>query len=739
MTEVSRLSPELTRTVSSLARSLVAAARSWALYPPEHPSLVAAVDRFRSSLNGVTAAGGLTIGVTPEALIVEGVPAAPQDRQIAEAAALLHDRDILHLTFAGEVPAETAKSLLSLLALDAASLRARGGPALVWNELGHRGIVIEQIDYKKVLEDREGKSEAARRDDIWKSIVRAVIERHKALDEAAQQRLLEIAGDVNAIEELAGEVMAPNCTPDGCPMLATQAATVLVAYRHLMSIVSVMEPDRVDEVVQNLAAATSRLDARVVMQMLRGEGDEPAGVGGVSVSRRIADAFDDMKVAQLLATALAIDGQASERLADVFNTIAPDAERKRRVLTLTKSLLGESDFGKQEQFKALWQSMEELLISYNEKPFVSTDYRAALDGVGGRADTMAQADLPPELPEWLETLGQDNVRALSVTLLTDLFRLEKDSARLAELAADLGALAEDLLMAVDFRGAADVTKTLAEVAGQSTHPARDACRKALDEAAASTTLREAAAALADVGEREAALFQTVCRHIGPACIDALQVMLFAEARSAARDRVCDLIVSFGTPAVRRLAPLAGHEKWHVQHIAADLLGRIGVPEAVALLQPLLRSADGRVAQAAVRALAGINDPAAARAVHTMLRSVAGDSRRAVVSALVADRDPRIVPVLVRILNESEPFGKDHGVVLETLAAIGELKDDRAVQTVESLMQRRKFFARKKAAALKAASVAALVKIGSEPARAAIQRAAQQGDRLLRRVAQQAVR
>ena len=54
--------------------------------------------------------------------------------------------------------------------------------------------------------------------------------------------------------------------------------------------------------------------------------------------------------------------------------------------------------------------MEELLISYNDKPFVSEAYRAALDGVGGRAERMAAVDLPPELPEWMDSLGQESVR-----------------------------------------------------------------------------------------------------------------------------------------------------------------------------------------------------------------------------------------------------------------------------------------------------------------------------------------
>src|SRR6185295_3192098 len=139
-------------------------------------------------------------------------------------------------------------------------------------------------------------------------------------------------------------------------------------------------------------------------------------------------AFDDVKVAQLLATALALDGQASDRLATIFNTIAPDEDRKRRVLTLTRTMLSETDFGRSGQFQVLWASTEELLVAYNDKEYVSEAYRNSLDGVGGRAERMSAVDLPEELPEWLESLGQASVRVLSVQMLIDLFTLEQDAA-----------------------------------------------------------------------------------------------------------------------------------------------------------------------------------------------------------------------------------------------------------------------------------------------------------------------
>ncbi|HEV3484033.1 MAG TPA: HEAT repeat domain-containing protein, partial [Vicinamibacterales bacterium] len=598
--------------------------------------------------------------VTPETLLIEGAPAGPKGGPVAEAAAWLHDRDIVEISFAPDVPPAALDMLLALLAEDVTKVREKGGPARVWGDTGHPAIAVQQIDFTHILQDRDVEHPARRKDDLWKAIVRAVLDRRKSLDEALQRRLLEIAGDSFAIGDLAQDVIEPNRAADGSPMLTTQAAAVVAAYRHLMTIIEVMAPDRRAEVIQNLATATANLDPHVVLEMLHAPDEDAASV---SVKGTLVDGFDDMKVAHLLATTLAIDGQASGRLAEVFDTIASDEPRKRRVLTLTRSLLSESAFGRSEQFQAMWASMEELLLTYNERPFVSAEYKAGLERIGERAEAMAANGLSPDLQALVDTLGQDNVRRLSVTLLIDLLRLEHDRTRAIEVARDVAALGEDLLLAGDYESALMVTRALAREAATSAAIACEGSRLALDALAQTPAFVETVELLGDMTDAEAQLFRDVCEQIGPASVDALRRLLEIEAETLARTRAAATIRLFGANGASRLAPLVSSDRWYTQRNAADVLGEIGCAEAVPLLQPLLRGTDPRVLQSAVRALCHIEDPAAARAVHTVLRAATGDHRRAVVAALVAERDARVVPVLLRILTESSPLGSDHQIVL----------------------------------------------------------------------------
>src|SRR5207302_8994795 len=102
MADAPTLSPEVSRGVSTLARTLVAAARSWALYPPEHPAVRGSLDRLRGAIGNANGGQIFSFGVTPDTLLVAGIPVEGRDAAtIGEAAKWLHDRDLLEFSFSG--------------------------------------------------------------------------------------------------------------------------------------------------------------------------------------------------------------------------------------------------------------------------------------------------------------------------------------------------------------------------------------------------------------------------------------------------------------------------------------------------------------------------------------------------------------------------------------------------------------------------------------------------------------
>jgi hypothetical protein len=721
--------PDVTRNAMAAARALTIGLRAWNLYPPEHPALGLAVERLMAVTFESTQQGPLMLAVTPVSLLVDGEPLEGPDGSVGECARLLHELDIVQLSFVAPAPEDAIRSLLSTLTLERTERRKRGGPSAIWAAQGHPSIVLEQIDYQALLE-READAGPARRDVLWQSIVRSIVAGRRTFSEEEQQRLLEISRDAWAVGELAGDCRAAYSTADGSPLLTTQAATVLAVYRHIAATVGVLEADRADEVMGNFAVATASLDPSLAFEVVRLEegSDHPQPIVAALKSN-----FDDQQIALLLARSLAKAGSATGRLSQILDTIAPDAQRRRRVLRLADKLLSERDFGATRPITDIRASLDELLLKYDEKEYVSAEYQDSMDAATTRAAEMGIRDLPPELNEWLETLGHDNVRDVSGQLLIDLLGLETDATRAAELAQDMSTFALDLLLAGAYRETERIVSALRTAMTKPEAVAADAALRAIERIARDGAMSDAIGLLADLGPEDAAAIASLCRAIGPPVAPAVINGFAREDGGLQAQRSAAILISLGPAAIPEISQDLDDRKWFVQRQLAQVIGSIGTAAAVPPLQSLLRKPDGRVLKAVIKALAGIDDPAAARALQMVLRAASADTRNAVIQALVALRHPRVVPMLARIIDESDPLGRDFEVVLESLEAIASFKDDRAIRPISNVARQRRWLAPRRTGRMRQRAVQALSTVDTPAAAGALAILHNTGDWHLRRV------
>ena len=720
--------PDVTRNASDAARALSIGLRAWSLYPPDHPAIQLAVDRLTRTTADITRDGPLMLLVTPHALLVSGVSLDAADPVVVECARTLHDLDILQLTFVTGASDAAIRRLLASLTIERTERRKRGGPASIWAEHGDTAIVVEQIDYQELLE-READPGPARRDQMWQSIVRSIVAGRRTFTEAEQARLIEIAHDAFAVGELANECGQAFCSADGSPLLTTQAATVLAVYRHLAATVRVLEPEQGDEVLNNFAVATSSLEPALALEVLQAQesSDELQ-----PITAALKRAFDEQQIALLLARALAKAGGATNRLAQMLDTLAPDVERRNRVIRMADKLLSERDFGARRPLVDIRASLEELLLKYDETPYVSAAYRHSIDAAAGRAEEMAARDLPPEMGEWVATLGHENVRQLSGQLLIDLLDLETDTSRATELAADMSTFAQEVLLAGAYDEADRMIVALKNAAAGPKAIAPEATTDAIERVARSQPLTEALAMLDDLGDAEARRVHDLCVHIGGPAVPPVIAALH-EREAGECGRAAAILVAIGRDAIPSIAQTIDERPWWAQRTLAHVLGRIGTAAAVPPLQLVLRKADPRVLPTVLRALSGIDDPAAARAIHTVLRAVTGNARNVVVETLIGLRDARVVPLMARIIDESEALGRDHELVLQALDAVVSFNDDRAIRPITAVARQRRWLAIRRTGRLRERAVGALQRLGSSAAHAALHTMQTRGDWHLRRI------
>jgi HEAT repeat protein len=569
---------------------------------------------------------------------------------------------------------------------------------------------------------------------LWQSIVRSIIAGRRTFSAAEQQRLLEISRDTWAIGELAEDCRSAYCAPDGSPLLTTQAATVMAVYRHIGATVGVLEPERAAAVMGNFALSTSSLEPALAMEVLRMQ-DSPDESQPMMAA--LKQTFDEQQVAMLLARALARAGEATSRLSQMLDTMAPDEERRRRVLRLADKLLTERDFGSKRPITDIRNSLEEMLLKYDESPYVSEAYRDSMDRATERAAEMAARDLPPETDEWLATLGHESVRDISGQLLIDLLDLETHPARAAELTRDMSSFAQDLMLAGAYKEALRIVVALRRGTAGEKAIAQDACLSAIRAIAEANDMIEAVGVLGDLSRADAAAVAELCMALGAPVVPTLLLAFAKEEGGVQAQRASQILISVGASAIPEISQRIDDRKWWVQRQIAHVLGAIGSAAAVPPLQTLLRRGDSRVLKTVIPALAGIDDPSAARALGTVLRAVSGTARTSVIESLLEMRDARVVPMLVRVLDESEPLRRDFDMVLETLDAVASFPDDRSVKSIDNIARQRRWLSPGRSRRMRERAVAALASVGTANAIAALDAMEKTGDRQLRKLARAA--
>ena len=238
MADAATLSPEVSRERLGARPGARRGGAELGPVPAEHPAVRGSLDRLRGAIADASGGQRFAFGVTPDTLLVAGIAVGGRDAgAIAEAArAGSTTATSCSSRFAGEVPACRRSSGCSACwRRTRASSRQRGGPG---QGLGRGGRRRDRDRADRFQPGARGsrRHQPGPQEGRPVAVDRPRRPRSQAspTDEATQRRLLEISGDVIAIGELADDVIAPHHTLDGSPMLTSQAAAVVAAYRHLV-------------------------------------------------------------------------------------------------------------------------------------------------------------------------------------------------------------------------------------------------------------------------------------------------------------------------------------------------------------------------------------------------------------------------------------------------------------------------------------------------------------------------
>ncbi len=398
--------------------------------------------------------------------------------------------------------------------------------------------------------------------------------------------------------------------------------------------------------------------------------------GSVNVVSALIESMSDASVAGFVADSVVAERGASERLAHAFRALVPEFDRQRQLLALAKEEVAASDMAReqdQEDFKGLWNGVEQMLTSYTDARYVSDDYARELSHARTLpVDVERVSDDPPErIAAWLTTVSDAALRSLDQDLLTDLLRIETDPSRWRDVADTVVTHADDLVRVGHFDQAWLLIDTIIEQGNPSPFR-RPHAAAALERFARGSMMKHVAPHLRSTDDERFERFKKICHEIGPSIIVPLAEILASEQDGRARKRLRDVLVGFGPRGAEAIRPLLNAQSWEVRRTAVFLLREYGGAEGLKELVPLLADSEPLVQREAVQGLMLNGSKEAAIILLNALSSAKGETRQRLLAEVLKMRDQRAAPLysyLVRQMDRRQ-FPELYLTAIEALGAFG---------------------------------------------------------------------
>ncbi len=727
------MSADQSGVLADFARACKAAARSVSLYPSTHPAIESSLGRIVATSARLTAAGDVALVVHPGIIAIEGRAPARTDQAIGELADLLHERLVGELTIHKGADELDWHALLLLLARAPEDLRGEGGIGQAWMAAGRAHFEIREIDYAEMLRERIG-GDALARDRIVEYCLQGGTA--DGFDERSLATLADAVGDPARLGDLMHHMQRER--PDGATMGA-RASGLLTLFHGLVHAAGQRQDDP-DHALQAVANAFVRLTPDMLMALMRearnGSPEDRALMSSV------ASRLDDGTIASFVAGSVIAGKGATVRLAEAFEALVPDVDRKGRLLDLAHQEVQASPLGSDPGFEDLWQGTAGLLMTYSDSGFVSEEYDRELSSARAQAvDVERVSDDPPSRVEaWLSTISPAALQELDLALLLDLLRIESDPSAWQPVAALASTSLERRTSAGDLAGARRLVDALVgECRSGDRAELREMACATVNSLAAGRFGQQIILQLRQAEEPHVDALADLCRTLGPGIVTPLAEALAIEEQARLIRRLRDLLLSFGAAGRHTVEQLKLSPNPAVRRTAIDLLRAFGGRDALSDLASMLDDGDPHVQRESIRAIVQIGTSEAYAALERALLTGSA-SRETIVQQLIALRDDNAAPLLCHLLDAIAPSGRSVALQLQIIDAVGSLTaHPDSTHTLRQLLYRGVWWAPVRTARLRRAAAAALHRIGTPDTKAVIEEAAVRGSRGVRNAVRAEIR
>jgi HEAT repeat protein len=247
-------------------------------------------------------------------------------------------------------------------------------------------------------------------------------------------------------------------------------------------------------------------------------------------------------------------------------------------------------------------------------------------------------------------------------------------------------------------------------------------------------MRHIATHLATIDDASMERVKTMCVSLGAVIVRPLAEALSTEERPRTRERLTAILIGFGAEARQTIERLKTSANPAVRRTAIVLMREFSGSTALPDLAELLDDNEPQVQREAVRAILNVGTDDAYRILEEGLVGGTARSREAIMQSIGLVRDGRATPLFAYIIRHTDHRGALMPVYLRAIESLGALRDPAGVGPLKEALRRGEWWAPRRTGTLRAASAAALARIGGPDAIAALEEAVAAGSRGVRAAA-----
>src|SRR4029079_14126813 len=153
--------------------------------------------------------------------------------------------------------------------------------------------------------------------------------------------LLEMVGDPARLAVLMQQLEKRTETMTG----AVRVGTFLNLMRGLAEYVGRTNPGQLDHTLKQFGSVAGRLSAEAMLELLVRRAQPEAMAGSVDVVSAMVHRMSDASIAGFVSNSVINERGPSDRLAQAFHALVPDADRQRKLLSLAETEVAGSELG----------------------------------------------------------------------------------------------------------------------------------------------------------------------------------------------------------------------------------------------------------------------------------------------------------------------------------------------------------------------------------------------------------